>query len=84
MRASITVAVPLESTSGQLRALASLLATIERARWESLARTFDKMDRDRAQLPEALETMLGRLAGQLRLAARQREEAASAPVVWGG
>lgn len=74
MRASVTIAVPVETTAGQLRALASLLATIERARWESLVRTFDKMDRDRAELPEPLETMLGHLAGQLRLAARERED----------
>lgn len=74
MRATITIAVPLDVTAGQLRALASLLAGVERARWESLARTFDRMDRDAAQLPEALETMLGALAGQLRIVARERAE----------
>ena len=72
MRAIISIAIPLDATAGQLRALASLLATLEQARWESLARTFDRMDRDAAQLPESLETMLGALAGQLRIVARER------------
>ena len=72
MRASISVAVPLQATGAELRAMASLVAAIERGRWDALVRTFDRMDRDAAQLPEALETMLGHLAGQLRIVARER------------
>jgi hypothetical protein len=58
--------------------LASLLATLERGRWESPAATFERMDRQRAHLPEALEMMLGALAGQLRAA--RLAEAVRAPV----
>jgi hypothetical protein len=76
LRASIGGAIPLGMTGGQLRALASLLAAVEAGRWELLARTFDKMDRDGAQLPEPVETLVGRLAAQSRLAARDREEVA--------
>jgi len=54
--------------------MASLVAAIERGRWSSLVSTFDRMDRDRAQLPEPIEMLLGALAGQLRIVARERAE----------
>src|SRR5215211_9496736 len=80
VRATISVTAPLGVSSGQLRAMASLLAGIEQARWESLSRTFDRLDADNAVLPEALEQLLGALAGQMRVLARERatdeEEAA--------
>jgi hypothetical protein len=73
VRATVSVVIPLDTTAGQLRALASLLATVGAARWEKASVAFDKLDRNAAQLPEALETMLGQLADQLRIAGRERE-----------
>jgi hypothetical protein len=80
LRGVVSVAIPAAITAGQLRALASLLASVERAPWESLAATFDKMDRDAAQLAEPLESMLGQLADQLRVEAQQREPTPSEAV----
>jgi hypothetical protein len=77
MRGTVTIAIPLDATAGQLRALASLLGAVEAARWSSLLASFDKLDRDNAQLPESLESMLGQLAGQLRVEAQHREPAAA-------
>jgi hypothetical protein len=73
MRGTVGTAVPLTATSAQLRALATLFNGIERGRWDTLAATFSKMDRHRAELAPELAAMVGSLAGQLRAAARERD-----------
>ena len=73
MRASVTVGFPLETTAGQLRALASLLRAVERQQWQQLADTFAKMADRRAELDDQLQAMLQQLASQLRTEAYDRE-----------
>ena len=90
MRATISIGVPIATTSGELRAMASLLSAIEGGHWDQAAAVFDRLRRHDARLSEPMTAMVGALAGQFRIAGRERatddaeaariEAAARAPV----
>jgi hypothetical protein len=81
IRGIVTVALPNNATSTQLRALGRLLGNIEQGRWDSLADTFERMDREAATWDPAVVTVLHRLAGEVFRAAGERaaEEVIAVP-----
>ena len=74
MRASIRVGIPIATTAAELRAMASLLSAIESGAWDQAAAVFDRLRHHDARLSESMAIMLGALAGQLRIAGRERAD----------
>jgi hypothetical protein len=75
MRATLSVAIPVETTANQLAAVASLLEAIGGARWEHLERSFGRMRGVGAVIAPPMAEVLEGLSRQLRREAAELQMA---------
>jgi hypothetical protein len=72
MRTRLSVRIPVETTPGELAAVASVVAALAGGRWEHLAQSFTRLQGARAVVAPAMAELLENLALELRTASQER------------